>query len=212
LQAVEHAPDLPPGKILPIITDDRKALSIPCQEFDFTNPPLDPIQFSSDLVATMLSKNGLGLSSNQVGQPWCVFALRTSPKMTVCFNPRIVDTSSEEVILEEGCLSFPDYFVKIKRPRTIKVRFTYPNGETTTETFTNITARVFQHELDHLNGILFQNRANRFHRDQAGRQYQARIKRIKKLTNEAKGVTNRTSSIISKAHQLGMTPLNSEAA
>lgn len=203
---------IPEGKILPLVIENRAALSVPCIDFDFTNPPTDPIQLSSDLVHTMMSKNGLGLAANQVGLPWRVFAMRTSPKMTVCFNPRIVDVSNEEVILEEGCLSFPDYFIKIKRPRTIKVRFTYPNGETVTETFTNITARVFQHELDHLDGILFQTRANRFHRDQAMRQYKSRVKRISQLTKASTQNTNRVSSIINKAQELGFNTLASEAA
>lgn len=75
---------------------------------------------------------------------------------------------SEEVItLEESCLSFPRLIVKIKRPRHVRVRFQSPTGETVTQQFTGMTARVFQHELDHLNGVLFYTRANRFHREKA---------------------------------------------
>jgi peptide deformylase len=71
------------------------------------------------------------------------------------------------VSLEEGCLTFPGLTVKIKRPQHIRVRFTKPNNETITRQFTGMTARIFQHELDHLDGIIFYNRANRFHRDRA---------------------------------------------
>lgn len=96
--------------------------------------------------------------------------------MLVCFNPRIVDVSPEEVYHEEGCLTFPGLFIKIKRPVHIKVRFQYPNGETVTEKFTGITARIFQHELDHLDGILFQMRANKIHLEQA----ENKLRRLKK--------------------------------
>jgi peptide deformylase len=69
--------------------------------------------------------------------------------------------------MDEGCLSFPNLFLKIKRPRTIKVRFTKPNGDTETMKFDGITARCFLHELDHLNGIVFTSKANRYHLERA---------------------------------------------
>jgi peptide deformylase len=72
---------------------------------------------------------------------------------------------------EEGCLSFPDVNLKIKRHKEIRVRFQTPSGNTTSMTFNGLTARVFQHELDHLDGKLFINRAKRVHRDIAMRKY-----------------------------------------
>jgi peptide deformylase len=84
-----------------------------------------------------------------------------------CFNPKIVDFSSETVLLEEGCLSDPGLFVKIKRPKKIKARYTLPNGETVTKVFDGITARCYQHELDHLNGLLYTSRANAYHLEKA---------------------------------------------
>ena len=72
-----------------------------------------------------------------------------------------------EISLEEGCLSFPGLIVKVKRPQHIRVRFQTPNGDTITKQFTGMSARVFQHEIDHLNGVLYFNRANRYHRDVA---------------------------------------------
>ena len=115
----------------------------------------------------MYENNGLGLAANQVGVPYSVFAMRGQPQNYVCFNPRIVQPSAEEIILEEGCLSFPGLVVKVKRPRHIRVRFQLPNGETVTETFIGMTARVFQHEMDHLEGKLYFNRANRYHKEVA---------------------------------------------
>lgn len=115
----------------------------------------------------MYDNNGIGLAANQVGIPYRIFAMRGYPENFVCVNPRIVNFSSQEIALEEGCLSFPNLVVKIKRPKEIRVRFQTPNGETITRMFDGMTARVFQHELDHLNGIIFYKRANRFHREKA---------------------------------------------
>jgi peptide deformylase len=142
-------------------------LKTKCEEFDFINPPFDPIEFSKDLIKFMYDNNGLGLAANQVGVSYRIFAMRGAPENFVCFNPKIVLPSSEQVILEEGCLTYPGLLVKIKRSQHIKVRFRTPNGETLTKTFTGMTARIFQHELDHLDGIEFFSRANKYHREQA---------------------------------------------
>lgn len=124
------------------------------ERFNFSNPPCDPIELAHKLTQTMLHNNGIGLAAPQIGLPYRVFSLRTSP-ILVCFNPLVVDVSSETIELEEGCLTFPNLFLKIRRPSIVKVRFTLPNGETKTEKFVGITARAFQHEVDHLDGILF---------------------------------------------------------
>lgn len=143
--------------------------------FDFSNPVMDPLQLYTDLAETMRENNGMGLSANQIGVRTRAFVMRSEEIIGV-FNPRVVDESSETVILEEGCLSYPNLFVKIKRPKSIKVRFTTPDGQTSTKTFTGMTARVFLHELDHLDGIAHTSRANRYHLEQAK-------KLVKKLRN-----------------------------
>ena len=150
-----------------LVKSNDPILTTQCQKFDFQSPPFDPIEFSQELVKFMYENNGLGLAANQVGVPYSVFAMRGQPQNYVCFNPRIVQPSAEEIILEEGCLSFPGLVVKVKRPRHIRVRFQLPNGETVTETFIGMTARVFQHEMDHLEGKLYFNRANRYHKEVA---------------------------------------------
>jgi len=150
-----------------LVDENDPILTKVCEKFDFENPPVDPIELAQDLVRLLHERNGIGVSANQVGLPYRVFALRGSPENFVCFNPRIVDVSSETNLLEEGCLTYPGLFVKIKRPRHIKVRFQTPNGDTRTETFVGMSARAFQHEMDHLDGIIFYNRANKYHRDLA---------------------------------------------
>jgi peptide deformylase len=143
--------------------------------FDFHNPIMDPLQLYTDLAETMRENEGMGLSANQIGVRTRAFVIRAEEIIGI-LNPRVVDESSETVTLEEGCLSYPNLFVKIKRPKSIKVRFTTPDGQTTTKTFTGMTARVFLHELDHLDGIAHTSRANRYHLEQAK-------KLVKKLKN-----------------------------
>ena len=150
-----------------LVEQNDPILTTVCQEFDFNNPPFDPIEFARDLVKFMYDNNGIGLAANQVGIPYRVFAMRGSPENYVCYNPKIVQESEQTIVLEEGCLTYPGLFVKVKRPQFLRVRFSTPNGDTRTETFTNMTARTFQHELDHLDGIIFYNKANKYHRDQA---------------------------------------------
>ena len=130
------------------------------KKFDFSNPPINPTELSYMLCDTMLVNKGIGLAANQIGVPYRVFAMRTEP-MTVCFNPLIVDKSTKETLLEEGCLTFPGFFVKVPRADIIKVRYTEPNGQTVTKKFAGMTARIFQHELDHLDGKLFTDYVNR---------------------------------------------------
>lgn len=157
-----------------LVSQNDLILRKQCDEFDFNNPPFDPIEFSKEMVKFMHDSNGIGLAANQVGVGYRIFAMRGQPENFVCFNPRIVQYSNETIVLEEGCLSYPGLIVKIKRPQHIRCRFQTPNGETLTKQFTGMTARVFQHELGHLNGEIFYNNANRVHRDQALRKWRAK--------------------------------------
>ena len=150
-----------------LVNANDPVLTTRCNNFDFNNTPFDPIEFSKELVKFMYDSNGIGLAANQVGVPYRIFAMRGQPENFVCFNPRVVQPSEMQVVLEEGCLTYPGLYVKIKRPQHIRVRFQTPNGDTLTKQFTGMTARIFQHELDHLDGIVFYNKANRFHREQA---------------------------------------------
>jgi peptide deformylase len=154
-----------------LVKNSDPILTERCQEVDFDNPPFDLIEFAHELVKFMYERNGLGLAANQIGIPYRIFAMRSHPENFVCINPKIVQPSAETIVLEEGCLSYPNLIVKVKRPRHVRVRFNTPNGETLTKTFTGMSARVFQHELDHLDGKIFYQQANKFHRDQALRKW-----------------------------------------
>ena len=123
-------------------------------EFDFANPPTDPNEFASSLVETAKKQNGLGLSANQCGYPYRVFVMGSGDNYIACFNPKILTTSGE-IHLPESCLSFPLLTLKITRPKVIAVEYQDFTGETRTATFDGMTSRIFQHQLDLLNGVLY---------------------------------------------------------
>jgi peptide deformylase len=148
--------------ILQLVKDTDPILSTPTPHFDFLNPPTDPVQLARDLYESLVHHKGLGLAAPQVGLPYRAFALFAVPGI-VCFNPRIVDVSNETIDLEEGCLSYPNLTLKVKRPRRIKVRYAEPSGEVVTKTLDGMTARCFMHETDHLDGIVYTKRAHQVH-------------------------------------------------
>jgi len=104
------------------------------------------------MVESLYHYNGLGISANQLGMEWAIFAMRGDPEDFVVFNPRIVYESPEQDIMEEGCLSWPELRVKMKRSKEIRVRFSGPDDKTVSMTFRNLTSRVVQHEVLHLRG------------------------------------------------------------
>lgn len=166
--------------VLELAQSDHPLLSTKLLEFDFTNPPVHPTELANGLIQVMTDNKGLGLSANQCGLPYRVFVMHSSPTK-VCFNPRVVTASPEEISLDEGCLTFPNLFLKVKRPQRIKVRYQDHTGETHTETFTGMTARIFLHELDHMNGKTFKQRANPIHVERAMREQKKINRQLKKL-------------------------------
>jgi peptide deformylase len=149
-----------------LVAETDPILFKPCEEFDFSNPPFDPKEFADSLYETMVKSDGLGLSANQVGHSLRVFAMRSDPAI-VLFNPRIVDTSDNLINMKEGCLSFPLLFLNVKRPDNVRVRFQDHTGETRTELFIGMTARIVLHEYDHLEGKVFTAKASTFESQRA---------------------------------------------
>ena len=128
-------------------------------EFDFTNPPVNANEFASTLVETCKNYKGYGLSANQCGFRYRVFVMGAEDNYVAFFNPSIVLKSKKEVHMEEGCLSFPYLGLKITRPEEVAVTYQDFNGEWKQANFSGISARCFQHELEHLNGIVYTSRA-----------------------------------------------------
>jgi peptide deformylase len=124
-------------------------------EFDFANPSTDPIQLEKDMLDTMYRYDGIGLSANQCGYNYRVFVMGSGEEYVAFFNPKIISVSEEKTKMEEGCLSYMDLFLNIERPATIEVEYQDFTGTTKTTKFAGLTARCFQHELDHMNGVVY---------------------------------------------------------
>jgi peptide deformylase len=147
-------------------------LSQPAEKFDFDNPQCDPVELFENLKETMIANRGVGLAAPQVGIPLAVFVVGhpdDPDNVFPVFNPKIVDNSGE-VYEEEGCLSFPGLFIKVKRPASIRARYTTHNGVTDTIKFGGFTARAFLHEYDHIIGRTFLTRASSFAVERAKKQ------------------------------------------
>jgi len=129
--------------------------------FNFANPDMDPVELYNILGHNMLRYSGLGLSANQLGIRARCFVMRAEEIIPV-FNPRIISTSAETVTMKEGCLSFPNLALSVERPRQVKARFFDPKGEAKTVDFIGLSAHVFLHELDHLDGKTFDQLAKPF--------------------------------------------------
>lgn len=132
-------------------------------EFDFSNPTVDPIQLEKDMIQTMLENDGIGLSANQVGLNVRMFVMghKDNPSAAQAFfNPIVVASVDAIEDLEEGCLSFPGIFVKIKRPKKILARWQNSKGEWEQSEFDDYNCKCFLHELDHLEGIVFKDRVS----------------------------------------------------
>jgi len=167
---------------LDLIGSMDERLRVHSEPFDFQNPQMDANELFENLKETMIENNGVGLSAIQCGIPLRVFVMGspTDPdNIAGVFNPKIVDSSKETTLEEEGCLTFPGLYVKVKRYDWIRVRYTTQEGVTDTIKFGGMTARIFQHELDHCNGILYTTRANRYHLEQAKKQ-KAKLDKLRK--------------------------------
>ena len=122
---------------------------------------LDRHHLTKVLIDNMIHHNGIGISANQIGIWERAFAMvrdLENNEVMVCFNPRIIKSYSEEVEMEEGCLSYPELFLKIKRPDKIVVKYEDEDKKTHKIKLQGLASRVFQHEYDHMEGIDFTQR------------------------------------------------------
>ena len=122
---------------------------------------LDRSKLSYTLNENMFHYNGVGLSANQIGIEERVFVMMIdieSQETITCFNPRIIKESNDEVVIEEGCLSYPELFLEISRPSTIIVKYEDEGKKIIKRRLDGYIARIFQHEYDHMEGIDFTQR------------------------------------------------------
>lgn len=165
--------------IMKLLAPNHPLLQTKIESFNFNNPPEDPIEIAEKLKHTLTENKAAGLAANQIGLPYRVFAINTDP-MLICFNPKITYYSEEKSVMEEGCLTFPLLYVRIVRPKTIRVRFFNELGEPQNLSFQGDTARVFQHELDHLNGVVYLDRASKIHLEKAKHKTKMIRRKLKK--------------------------------
>ena len=122
---------------------------------------LDRHFLKKTLIDNMHHHNGVGLSANQIGINERVFVMIRDleyNEIMTCFNPKIVKQSPKSVIMEEGCLSFPDVLLDVKRSESIVVKYEDENKQTHKVKLDGFAARVFLHEFDHMQGITFTER------------------------------------------------------
>jgi peptide deformylase len=164
---------------LQFVPETSPILLNPCEEFDFNNSPFDPKEFAYALHEKMVKNDGLGLSANQVGYSYRIFAIRAGDEPYVLFNPKIVDISERQISMKEGCLSFPLLFLNVKRPDAVRIRYQKYDGTTDTNQFIGMSARVCLHEYDHLEGKVFTQVASTFETQRAMRKRMILKRRVK---------------------------------
>ena len=144
------------------------------------NQPEDRVEFAKDMAETMKHWGGIGLSANQIGFPYRMFVMGNAENYMVCYNPKITVESDDKIPIEEGCLTYPGLFVRIYRPDRITVEFEDENGDKHTDTFEGLMCRVFQHEMDHMNGIDFTSRAKKMDLNIAKRKLKRGMLKLKR--------------------------------
>ena len=145
--------------ILPIVKYGDPVLEKRAEDIDGIDDEVR--QLVEDMFETMYENEGIGLAANQVGslKRIAVIALPQGEGeedlRIVLVNPEIVERGEEEEVIEEGCLSFPEIRFNVSRPVNIKVKAQDMKGEPLEFDIDGMLARVFQHEIDHLDGVLF---------------------------------------------------------
>jgi len=127
-------------------------------------------KFADDMLDTMYDAPGIGLAAIQVGEPLRMLVIdlakEDEPKAPQIFiNPEIVESGDDRSIYEEGCLSIPDYYAEVERPATVRIRYLDRDGKQQEVLADGLLATCLQHEIDHLNGVLFIDHISKLKRD-----------------------------------------------
>ena len=146
----------------------NKILDTEMKDVDLENLEFDPKELKEQMVDIMLQHGGIGLAANQVGLDAKVFVFGDSKEnSTICINPTILQYTEEKTEDIEGCLSFPNTYVKIKRPKEILAKWWDENLQECVVKIEGYSAKVYLHELDHLLGITIKDRASKLKWDMA---------------------------------------------
>ena len=159
-----------------LLENNNLALTVPlsgCSE------DLDRKELMDNLIETMKSFHGIGLSASQCGIMERVFVMYSDVRkgeIISCFNPQLISEGTEMVLMDEGCLTFPGLWLKIRRPDHIACSFEDENGDSQQVTMMGLECRIFQHEMDHMDGTNFTNRVSKLKLDM-GKKRAAKMKK-----------------------------------
>jgi peptide deformylase len=164
----------------------REIISLPDPHLRLVSKPVEAITaevraLAADMFETMYDAPGIGLAAIQVAVPLRLITMdiakkegETDPRVFI--NPEILWSSEEMSVYEEGCLSIPEYYEEVERPAKVRVRFMDIDGKIHEEDADGLYATCIQHEIDHLNGVLFVDYLSKLKRDRV----------LKKFTKAAK--------------------------
>ncbi|KQT44463.1 peptide deformylase [Aureimonas sp. Leaf454] len=140
-------------------------------------------RLADDMLETMYDAPGIGLAAIQIGEPLRMLTIDLAGEdeekaPQVFLNPEIVATSEALSVYEEGCLSIPDYYAEVERPASVTLRYLGLDGAMHESEATGLLATCLQHEIDHLNGVLFIDHISKLKRDMV-------VKKFTKLARKA---------------------------
>ena len=172
-----------------LIHETSEILIKPMPAFDFNNPVVPPHELVEEMQKLRKENGGVGLAAPQLGVETRELVIGagnfesegTEDFNKAFFNPSIKYLEGEESYMIEGCLTFPGLFIKIKRPDVASINYYDQDGVNFEEVFTGMTSRILQHEIDHLDGILFTSRANRIHLEKDKKDRKLSERRRKKM-------------------------------
>jgi peptide deformylase len=159
----------------------RDIIILPDTQLRLVSKPVEKITseiraLADDMFETMYDAPGIGLAAIQVAQPLRLITMDLSKKEgeknpRTFINPEIVSASEELSVYEEGCLSIPEYYEEVERPAKVRVRFMDLDGKIHEEDADGLYATCIQHEIDHLNGVLFVDYLSKLKRDRVMKKF-----------------------------------------
>lgn len=158
--------------------------TIPWDHFKY--PPKESQSLAFSMAETLTTLGGIGLSANQVGLKHRLCVINMGNEIWTMFNPVIIDHNLTPATYSEGCLSYPGLYLKVPRYNHIKVKFQATYGQEVIQEFDGLTAVCVQHEIDHLDGIMYTDKVSPIKLEQAKRKVKKNIKKIKEFNNQRK--------------------------
>ena len=165
----------------------RDILVIPDKRLRLVSKPVEKVdatvrKLADDMFETMYEAPGIGLAAIQIGEPLRLVTMDLAKKEDekapqVFINPEITWSSDEMYTHEEGCLSIPEYYEEVERPAEVKVKYTDLDGKQHEVHATGLFATCIQHEIDHLNGVLFIDHLSKLKRDRVIKKFAKAAKR-----------------------------------